>query len=203
MIGAAAVLSAAALAVNGVVHAVLSPVSATRDGQVRVSISGVGGPAASVMIVGGLASGGRWFTWVALRPGGPGSWWTILRAPGYYGVYPLQVRADGRVLPTDGLVQILPRGFAGRPPFPTPRLVAEWWARIVPPGATVLSVQTWHTGFFTHRDPAYNRLLLVTADLHGPWRPVHPRGGRISIFLSVARLTPTDGWRLLQTTTSP
>lgn len=202
MTGAAALLVSAALA-GGTAHAVVAPSSQQPDGQVRVEVTGVRAPAASVHIVGGLASGGRWFSWVALRPDGPGAWWTILRAPGFYGVYPVSVRAGGRVVRTDGLVQILPGGFARRPAFATPQQVAEWWARVVPPGATLRSVQTWHSGFFTHRDATLNRLLRVTADLHGPWRPLRPHGGAVTVFLSIARLTTAGGWRLLETTTSP
>jgi hypothetical protein len=193
----------AAIAISsGSVHVSAAPLVATRDGQVRVEVTGAAAPV-SAHLAGGLASGGRWFRWVALHPQGPGSWSALLRAPGYYGVYPLQLRVAGKVLPTEVSVRILPRGFAQRPAFATPEQVAEWWTRIAPPGAVVDSVTTWHTGFFTHRDPTLNRLLLVHFTLNGPWRPAFPKAGAATIFLSVARLTPDGPWRLLETTTRP
>lgn len=202
MTAAPAVLAAAALALGGAQPAA-APITASRDGQVRIAVTGIQAAAASVKLAGGLAGRGRWFNWVALRRSGPGSWWTILRAPGFYGVYPVQVRAGGRVTDTGRVVAVLPRGFAGRPGFEQPEQVAQWWARVSPPGATVTSVSTWHTGFYTHRVPTLNRLLLVHVTLHGPWRPVFPKAGPNEIFLSIGRLTPTGLWRLLETATSP
>jgi hypothetical protein len=199
---APAVAAAALLATAGV-HATVSPLPATPDGQVRVAIAGVTAPALSVRLRGGLASGGKWFGWVALQSSGPSSWSTVLRAPGYLGVYPVEIRTGGVAQTTDAAVEILPRGFAGQPGFATPEQVVEWWTRISPAGAAVTSVTTWHTGFFTHRDPELNRLLAVRFTLLRPWPVLHLKPGPHRIFLSVARLHPDGIWRLLETTTAP
>jgi hypothetical protein len=197
---AASAAAAAALLAGANVHATVAPSSATRDGQVRVAVTGISAPAVSVRLAGGIASGGKWFNWVALRPNGPGSWWTVLRAPGYLGVYPVEIRSGGVRQATDAVVEILPRGFVGKPGFDTPEHVAEWWTRISPAGATLARVSTWHTGFFTHRDPDLNRLLRVRFTLLRPWPQLHLKAGTQAIFLSVARLRPGGLWRLLETT---
>ena len=64
-------------------------------------------------------------------------------------------------------------------------------------------VTTWTTGFYTHRDPELNRLLRVRFTLQGDWPAQHLRKGTHVLFFSVARLKPTSGWRLLETTTAP
>ena len=195
-------LSTVALASG--VHATVAPQNATRDGQVRIAITGAPGPAAQVQVLGGIASGGRWFGRVALLPGGPGSWSTVLRAPGYLGVYPLQLRVRGsRAVELDATIQILPKGFFSRPVFPQAEQVAEWWTRIAPPGAVLQSVSTWHTGFYTHRDDRYNRLLSVGFRLLGPWPAMHLPKGPGHIYLSIARLRADGDWRLLQVVRAP
>jgi hypothetical protein len=97
---------------------------------------------------------------------GEHSWWTILRAPGFYGVYPVRVRAGGVTRETDAVVSVLPRGFAAQPGFDEPQQVPEWWRRQAPAGAELTSVSTWGAGFFTHREPSLNRLLRVRFTLH-------------------------------------
>jgi hypothetical protein len=193
----------AVLATAAALHAGATPSVAARDGQVRISVSGLPAAAASAHLRGGIASGGRWFGWVALRDAGGGSWWTILRAPGYLGVYPIEVRSGGVLHSTDGVVQVLPRGFAAQPSFELPTQVAEWWTRIAPPGADLKGVATWHTGFFTHRDPALNLLLRVRFNLLGDWRRLHLKRGPGEIFLSIARLRPDGRWRLLEAVRAP
>lgn len=200
---AAPAAAAAALLASASVHATVAPSSATPDGQVRVAVTGVTAPAVSVRLGGGLASGGKWFNWVALRPNGAGSWWTVLRAPGYFGVYPVQIRAGGVLHETDAVVQILPQGFVNQPGFFTPEQVAEWWTRVAPPGASLTGVTTWRSGFFTHRDADLNRLLRVRFTLLRPWPQLHLKEGSRQIFLSVARLRSGGLWRLLETTTAP
>ncbi len=198
----AALVSAAALASGGT-HVAVQPAAAARDGMIRVAVTGVTAPAASVRIRGGLASRGRWFGWVPLIPTGPGSWRTVLRAPGFLGVYPVEVRAGGRIVDSNTFVRILPRGFAARPGFAKPALVAEWWARLAPPGATIRSVATWRRGFFTHRDARLNRLLVVRYDLLGAWPQQDLRRGAGTIYLSIARLGYAAPWRLLETVRAP
>ena len=145
----------------------------------------------------------KWFNWVALRSSGAGAWSTVLRAPGYLGVYPVQIRAGGVLSETDAVVTILPRGFVNQPGFFTPEQVAEWWTRTAPSGATLIGVTTWHAGFFTHRDPDLNRLLRVRFSLLRPWPQLHLKPGSQQIFLSVARLRSGGLWRLLETTATP
>jgi hypothetical protein len=170
---------------------------------VRVSVTGLNASAASVRLRGGIAGGGKWFSWVSLRDNGGGSWFTVLRAPGYLGVYPVEVRAAGRTYQTAATVSILPRGFGARPAFPQPEAAAEWWARLAPAGAILRNVATWRAGFFTHRDERLNRLLVVRYRLLGPWARFRlPRGdGRI--FLSIARLRDGGRWRLLEVVRAP
>jgi hypothetical protein len=62
----------------------VSPLAASRDGLVTIRVQGLAAPAASVVIHGGLASGGKMFGLVPLRDAGNGAWWTVLRAPGFY-----------------------------------------------------------------------------------------------------------------------
>jgi hypothetical protein len=193
----AALAAAAALTVS------VDPVVAVRDGQVRVAVHGLPAAAASIKLHGGIASGGRWFNWVALRPAGGGSWWTVLRAPGFLGVYPVEVRAAGVARATNGTVAILPHGFYAEPAFAKPVQVAEWWTRIAPPGANLDGVTTWHSGFFTHRDAALNLLLRVRFTLLGDWPARHLRRGPHVLFFSIARLRTHGGWRLLETVAAP
>jgi hypothetical protein len=200
----AAPAAAAAFLLAGVsVHATVAPSVATRDGQVRISVSGVSAPAVSARIDGGLASGGRWFNWVALRPGAGGTWWTVLRAPGYLGVYPVEIRAGRAVDRTDAVVQILPAGYTAEPGFVEPEQVAEWWTRIAPAAATLTGVSTWQAGFFTHRDPDLNRLLRVRFTIARAWPQLHLKPGERTMFLSVARLRAGGLWRLLEAVPAP
>jgi hypothetical protein len=197
----AALISAVSL---GGLHAAVMPVDATRDGQVRVVVTGAPAPAAQGRIVGGIASGGRWFGWVALQPAGPGRWTTVLRAPGYLGVYPIAFRArGGEAVEVEAAIRILPRGFFSRPVFTEPEQVAQWWARNAPSGAVLRSVSTWRTGFYTHRDDRFNRLLSVGYRLLGPWKQMRLPAGSGQIFLSVARLRESGGWRLLEAVRAP
>ena len=199
----AALVSTVAL-LGGGIHAVVTPAVATRDGQVRVAITGAPALSAQVRVVGGLASGGKWFNWVALRSNGAGSWWTILRAPGYYGVYPLELRTPGRrAVELDSVVEILPKGFFARLAFREPRQVAQWWTRAAPAGAVLGSVSTWGSGFYTHRDLRFNRLLAVRFRLLGDWPRMHLHTGAGRIFLSIARVRSDGAWRLLETVTTP
>jgi hypothetical protein len=198
----AAFVSAVALASG--LHATVAPVNATRDGQVRIAVTGAPGAAAQVRVVGGIASGGRWFGWVALQAQGHGAWSTVLRAPGYLGVYPLELRLrGGSAVELDGTVRILPKGFFSRPVFEKAEQVAQWWTRIAPPGAVLQSVSTWGTGFYTHRDDRFNRLLSVHFRLLGAWRAAHLSAGPGHVFLSIARVRLDGGWRLLQVVSAP
>jgi hypothetical protein len=192
----AAVLAAA-------VTASASPSPAAPDGQVRVTVNGLSAPAASVHLRGGIASGGRWFGFVALRDSDGGSWFTILRAPGFLGVYPIVVRAGGVTHETGAVVTVLPRKWTAQPAFQKPEQVAQWWTRQAPPGANLTSVSTWQSGFFTHRDPALNRLLRVRFTLLGDWRAMRLKQGPHELFFSIARLKPTGAWRLLETVPAP
>jgi hypothetical protein len=193
----------AVLVAASALHAGVTPSAAERDGQVRIEVSGLEAGSASVHLQGGIASGGRWFGWVALRDAGGGSWWTVLRAPGFLGVYPVVVRAGGIRHATHAVVAVLPRRFTSQPVFQKPEQVAQWWTRIAPPGADLKSVTTWGQGFFTHRDPAMNRLLRVQFRLLGDWPRMHLRRGPGEIFLSIARLRPGGGWRLLEAVGAP
>jgi hypothetical protein len=193
----------AVLVAAAALHAGVTPSAAKRDGQVRIDVSGLPAASASVHLEGGIASGGRWFGWVALRDRGGGSWWTVLRAPGFLGAYPVVVRAGGVSRPTNAVVAVLPRGFTSQPVFRRPEQVAQWWTRIAPPGAELTSVATWHEGFFTHRNPTLNRLLRVRFRLLGDWPRMRLKRGPREIFLSVARLRADGGWRLLETVSAP
>jgi hypothetical protein len=197
MIAAAGALVAASLT------AAVSPSVAARDGQIRVVVTGLSAPAASVVVHGGIASEGKMFGWVALRSSGAGSWWTVLRAPGFLGVYPVQVRAGGILRQTGAVVSVLPRGFAAQPAFDKPAQVAEWWSRQAPAGTDLLSVTTWHAGFFTHRDPTLNRLLRVRFTLLGDWKAKRLARGTYTRWFSVARTSAQGQWRLLEIVEAP
>ena len=193
----------AALGASALLALSVSPTIAARDGQVRVAVSGLRATAASVHLEGGIASGGRWFGWIPLRDDGKGTWSTVLRAPGYLGVYPVVVRSGGVARATGTVVTVLPPGWARQPSFDRPEYVPEWWTRMAPAGATLTTVETWHRGFYTHRDPSLNLLLRVRFTLLGDWRAQHLRKGPHELFFSIARLTPTGDWRLLETTSAP
>jgi hypothetical protein len=87
--------------------------------------------------------------------------------------------------------------------FTEPEQVAQWWARNAPSGAVLRSVSTWRTGFYTHRDDRFNRLLSVGYRLLGPWKQMRLPAGSGQIFLSVARLRESGGWRLLEAVRAP
>ena len=168
----------------------VSPQIPHRDGLVHVRVAGLAGKPAQVQLAGGLASGGRWFDWVPLHGDR-----ALLRAPGFLGVYPVQVRLGGKVNETNTFVKILPRGFERQPAFFTPREVVDWWASRLPQGSSVRSAETWHSGFFTHRDPRFNLLVRARVQLAGY--------GLRAFFVSMARLRPNGPWRFLETTTAP
>ncbi|HWX09954.1 MAG TPA: hypothetical protein VNY33_08245 [Gaiellaceae bacterium] len=176
--------------------AAVSPAIASRDGLLYVQLTQLAAPAVSVRIEGGLASGGRWFGWVALKQTGPSSWRSKLRAPGFLGVYPLQIRTGHGTIDAGPLVRILPRGYAAQPGFFTTAEVADWWAATDRRGGHLVSASTWHTGFFTHRDPRFNLLVRVR---------VRPAGSSFmrTWFLSVARVRENGPWRLLEAVQAP
>jgi hypothetical protein len=194
---AAAVLAAASLT------ATVSPAVAQPDGLFRVGVDGACAPSALVVAHGGIASEGKMFGWVAMRSSGPCSWWTVLRAPGFLGVYPIDVRLGAAAHDTGTVVSVLPKGFAAQPGFSRPEQVPEWWRRQAPAGADLLEVTTWHAGFFTHRDPTFNRLLRVRFRLLGDWKAKRLARGTYTRYFSVARLTRDGDWRLLQVVNAP
>jgi hypothetical protein len=181
---------------SGAQTAAVSPLVASRDGLLYVQLTQVPAPAVDVRIEGGLASGGKWFGWVALKQTGPSSWRSKLRAPGFLGVYPLQIRTGARIVDAGPLVRILPRGYAAQPGFFTPAELAAWWAVTDPRGGRLVSAATWHTGFFTHRDPRFNLLVRVR---------VQPKGSSFSRtwFISIARVRENGPWRLLEAVQAP
>jgi hypothetical protein len=181
---------------SGAQTAAVSPIVASRDGLLYVQLTRVAAPAVDVRVEGGLASGGRWFGWVALAQTGPSSWRSKLRAPGFLGVYPLQIRTGRQIVDAGPLVRILPRGYAAQPGFFAPEDVAHWWAASDPRGGRLVSVATWHTGFFTHRDPRFNLLERVR---------VQPAGSSFTRtwFISIARVRANGPWRLLEAVQAP
>jgi hypothetical protein len=191
------------LAVAAALAIAVSPARPAPDGLVHVHVSGLQAPAADVVIHGGIASGGKMFGLVPLRDLGGGNWATVLRAPGFLGVYPVRVRARGVYHETGAVVKVLPRAFAAEPGVGKPALVVEWWRRQAPAGASVASVTEWHAGLFFHRDQRYNRLLRVRFTLLGPWPRYHLRGGTYVRWFDVARTSLTADWRLLQVVAAP
>jgi hypothetical protein len=192
---AAATLIAALMLAPGA-QATVSPVVGQRDGLVYVTVTDVRAPAVQVKIAGGVASLGKWFGWVPLVQTGPASWRSVLRAPGFLGVYPLQVRTPSKTVEAGPVVRILPRGFDKQPAFFTPAEVADWWARTAAVQGKLVSATEWHSGFFTHRDPRFNRLVRATVELPG-----HP--GTETMYVSVARLRADGPWRLLEAVPAP
>jgi hypothetical protein len=195
-------LSAATFTVIAV-SALVSPASPARGGQVLVKVDGLEAPSALVVLHGGVASGGRWFQWVPLRSSSSTSWWTILRAPGLMGMYPVLVQARGVTRDTNAVVQIVPPGFARQPGFDTADQVAQWWAWSAPPGIVLTSIQTWRAGYFTHRDPTLNTLLQVRFNLLSDWRAQKLKRGAHTLYLNIARRTVGSPWRLLETVSAP
>jgi hypothetical protein len=181
----------------------LSSPTANPDAQIRVTVTGLHAHAALVVLHGGIARRGKWFHWVPLQRAGADAWSAVLKTPGIYGEYPVLVRADGAVRQTGQTVAVVPRGFASQPAFVTPAQVAQWWAWLVPSGVAVKTVSTWQSGFYSHRDPALNRLLRVSFSLLGDWQARHLRRGSHTLYLSVARARLGAPWRLLETVPSP
>lgn len=190
-----------ALAAVAALQIAVTPLAPQRDGLVTVRVTGLRAPAASVVIHGGLASGGKMFGLVPLRDAGNGAWSTVLRAPGFLGVYPVRVRTQGVYRETGAVVRVVPRGFARRPGVPKPADVVEWWRRQAPGGATVRSVAEWRAGLYFHRDQRYNRLLRVRFTLPAAYGRF--RAGTYTRWFSVARTPPNGGWRLLEIVAAP
>ena len=182
---------------------VASPATVHPHAQVRVTVSGLSAPSALVVIHGGIARQGRWFRWVPLRSEGGGRWSALLQTPGLLGIYPIRVRSDGAEHTTSAMVEVVPPGFSAQPAFAAPTQVAQWWAWIAQPGVIIRSVTTWRSGFFTHRDPALNRLLRVQFQLLGDWPQLHLHAGLHVLYLSIARRTTGGPWRLLEVVTAP
>ncbi len=181
----------------------LSPAVAHPNGQTRIEVKGLHASSALVVLDGGIATRGKWFQWVPLRHADADTWSTTLKTPGLYGIYPVRLRVGPAVMPTDAALAIVPPGFAQEPGFDTPEQVAQWWAWIAQPGVVLKSVTTWRTGFYTHRNPALNRLLRVQFNLLGDWPSLHLRRGTHVLYLSVARQRTAAPWRLLQTVAAP
>jgi hypothetical protein len=192
-----AFVAAVAIAVS------FSPAVARPDAQVRVNVTGLHATSALVVLHGGIASRGKWFSWVPLQHAGGDSWTANLQTPGLYGIYPLRLRVGGAVMTTQATVEIVPPGFARQPGFDTPAQVAQWWAWIAQPGVALTSISVWNAGFFTHRDPSLNQLLRVEFNLLGNWPSLHLNRGKHVLYLSVARERIGAPWRLLQTVSAP
>jgi hypothetical protein len=192
----AAATLVAALTLAGGSQATVAPVVGAREGLVHVTLTGVPAAAVQARIGGGVASRGKWLGWVPLVSAGPASWRSVLRAPGYLGVYPLQVRTAGTIADAGPLVRILPRRFARQPGFFTPVEVAEWWAQTSPRNLRLVSAAEWHAGFYAHRDARFNRLVRATVRL--------PAGaGTETRYVSVARLRVGGPWRMLEVVEAP
>ena len=159
--------------------------------------------AASVVVHGGVASAGKMFGLVPLLPAGPGAWSTVLRAPGFPGVYPIRVRARGVYHETRTVLTVLPRGFATAPSAATPAGVAEAWREASPGGVTIQTLSTWRQGFYYHRDQRYNRLLRVRFVLLQDWPRWHLKAGTYTRWFDVARRSQTEPWRLVDLVDAP
>ncbi|MDX6465941.1 MAG: hypothetical protein QOI27_981 [Gaiellaceae bacterium] len=191
----AATLVAALMLAAGA-QATVSPVAGQRDGLLDITVTDVRAPAVQVKIAGGAASLGKWFGWVPLVQTGPSSWHSVLRAPGFLGVYPLQVRTASKTVEAGPIVRILPPGFGKQPAFFTPAEVADWWARTSTAQGKLVGAAEWHSGLFTHRDPRFNRLVRATVELPG-------QPGTETMYVSVARLRADGPWRLLEAVPTP
>ena len=180
----------------------ITPVLPAPDGQFRVTVDGLPAPAASIVVHGG-ASGGKMFRLVPLRPAGPGAWWTILRAPGLVGVYPIRVRAGGVYHETSTVVRIVPRGLARAPRGTTPAAVVQRWRLAAPNGVTIRSASTWRAGFYYHRDQRYNRLLRVEFTLIGDWPRYGLAEGTYVRWFNIVRTAQFEPWRLAEIIRAP
>ena len=181
----------------------VSPAAPAPNGQFRVQVSGLDAPAADVVVHGGVAGAGKMFGLVPLLPTGKGSWSTILRAPGFPGVYPIRVRAGGVYRETQTVLTILPRGFATAPAAATPAGVVEAWREASPGGATIETAATWRQGFYFHRDQRYNRLLKVRFVLLQGWPRWRLRAGTYTRWFDVARRSQSEPWRLVDLVQAP
>lgn len=186
-----------------VLQIAVSPVFATQDGQIRVSVHGLDAPAADVVVHGGIASQGKMFGLVPLVDRGHGSWFTILRAPGFYGVYPIRVRARGVYHEANAVVAILPRRFRSSLAGATPDAVVEKWREAAPNGVTIAQQSIWRKGFYYHRDQRYNRLIRVKFTLLSDWPRYHLKQGTGIKWFDVVRTSPTAEWHLVQVVDAP
>ena len=193
----AVALAAVALQVS------VTPSLAARDGQVRVTVHGLDAPAADVVIHGGIASGGKMFGLVPLRDLGNGSWFTVLRAPGFYGVYPIRIRARGVYRETDHVVAVLPRGFQSSLTGATPDDLVEKWREAAPNGVTIARHAIWRQGFYFHRDQRYNRLVRVEFTLLSDWPRYHLKEGTATKWFDLVRTSLTGKWHLVQVVDAP
>jgi hypothetical protein len=184
-------------------HIAVSPAVAAPGGQFHVTVTGLPAPAAAVVVHGGVASQGKMFGLVALRSQGPAAWFTILRAPGLLGVYPIRVRTGGVYHETDAVVSVLPKGFSAALHAATPEDVVQRWREAAPNGVTIARTSTWRAGFYFHRDQRYNRLLRVEFTLLGNWPRYRLAEGTSVRWFNVVRTTQTAPWRLAQIITAP
>jgi hypothetical protein len=181
----------------------VSPAQPTPNGLVQVRVDRLSAPAADVLISGGIASGGKMFGLVPLRDLGGGSWTTVLRAPGFYGVYPIEVRAEGVYHDTGALVMVLPRRFGSSLAGATPDDVVEKWREAAPNGVTVARHTTWRQGFYYHRDQRYNDLVRVTYTLLSDWPRYHLKEGTATKWFDLVRTSLAGKWHLVQVVDAP
>jgi hypothetical protein len=181
------------LAVAAALAVAVSPAQPARDGLVTVQVDGLRAPAADVVIHGGIASEGKMFGLVPLRDLGNGSWSTVLRAPGFFGVYH----------DTSAAVAVLPRGFKASLAGSSPDDVVEKWREAAPNGVTIAQHSVWRQGFFYHRDQRYNRLVRVKYTLLSDWPRYHLKEGTAVKWFDLVRTSLTDRWHLVQVVDAP
>jgi hypothetical protein len=172
---------------------VLHPPIITRTQTATVVATGPVGSAPATRLVGATDGGTFLRGWQRLRRV-DGEWSLVLTPPALDGVYPIQLKAGGRVLGSHRwLLRVFSAGTAMRPSFATPEEVAAWWVHEIA-RADLVALRPWRRSDFDRRDQRLHRLYVVAYSRPGqprgagPAREVHHRSsGRLPRPLAPAR----------------
>ena len=166
-----------------------------------ISVSGLHVPTLEVRLVGASKDHGVPLPWTPLHQS-RGAWRGTLPKPELRGAYPveLRVRPGAPVIRNEAwLLRVFASGTLARPGFRTPELVARWWVKNVPRGATLVAMRRWPPPTFDRRDRRLHQLLVLAYS--PPGRPSVK--DRLGIFITAVRDGYGGDWRLLEATALP
>jgi hypothetical protein len=198
LLSAAAVAFVAAAAQHSGPRLILHPPIVARTQTASILVTGPVGDAPAIRLVGATDGGARLRGWQRLQRV-EGGWALAVTPPALDGIYPIRLRADGRVLGSrQWLLRVFTAATLARPSFATPEEVAAWWVHEIA-HADLVALRPWQRPDFDRRDPRLHRLYVVAYS-----RPGHAAvQDRLGMFITAVRDGYSGRWRLLEASTLP